>query len=319
MNFSDKKYCSGLRGILEGKLESNHSIGDCFYQLISGVPMNTLENLISMMISNSKLLGYSSLSKTECYAILIDKNTPELIKRTILDFTYTLLDNNYSLGNSINEYGCNRCSWITHSLEEARLCSLIAKKIGLDEEKAFKMGLMHDYGRKYIQNFSHVIIGFEKMFDNGYYTEALACLTHSFLNGDIFSCFGDNEKYQVNESLEPIIIDDNFATSDLYLFLKNYTFTDYDRILNLADLMATDSKIVSPEDRIADIERRRKLEIHHREYFIIRLQNMIKWLLLKLNKEYSQDNFHDLSIEIYHQLIDDDFSKVKKYYNCSLF
>ena len=52
------------------------------------------------------------------------------------------------------------------------------------------------------------------------------------------------------------------------IFLSKYEYTAYDLILTLSDLMATDHGIVSPSERIADIETRRKMEGLQKKIFL---------------------------------------------------
>lgn len=306
MNFSDKKYIEGLMELLNTNKENSHSYLDCFYQLINGVEPDILDNLIMLIIDNRKLIGYDELTKEECYSMLQNKETDDLYKKTFLDLAYQCIDSGLHLGSSVNEYGINKSSWISHSLQEARLCSHIASKCGLNSEKAFRLGILHDYGRKYDHGPMHVILGFEKIFDLGYGEEAIGCLTHSFLNGNFFACYAPSKNYVVDDNLNAIPINQGIINSDLFHFLSSYTYSDYDRILNIADLMATDSMVVSPEKRILDIEKRRKMEGKQREFFISQLSATINWCLSKMRinpAEVCAINFTNISELIYNEII----------------
>ncbi len=306
MNFSDKKYVERLTEILNSDIENSHSELDCFYQLIDGVEIDILDNLIRLIIDNRKLIGYDELTTKECYNLLQNKNIDDFYKRFFLDLAYQCIDSGLHLGNSVNELGLNKSSWISHSLEEARLCSIIASKCGLDDKKAFRLGLLHDYGRKYNQGFKHVILGFEKLCDLGYYGEAIGCLTHSFLNGNFFACYTLSKDYIVDDNLNAIPVNQEVIHSDVFHFLSNYTYSDYDRILNIADLMATSTMIVSPEKRILDIEKRRKMEGKQREFFISQLSTSIKWCLGKLginSEEVCDLDFTNISELIYNEIM----------------
>jgi len=306
VNFSDKKYIEYLAVQLDKNKENYHSELDCFYQLIDGVEPDILDNLLKLIVENRKLIGYDELTIEESYILLQDKHIDDLYKKIFLDLAYQCIDSGLHLGNNVNEFGINKSNWISHSLQEARLCSIIASKCGLDDKKAFKLGILHDYGRKYDQGFKHVILGFEKLFDLGYYEEAIGCLTHSFLNGNFFACYAPSKNYVVDDNLNAIPVNEDIIKSDLFSFLSIYTYSDYDRILNIADLMATDSMVVPPEKRILDIEKRRKMEGKQREFFILQLSNTIYWCLNKMGInpiEVCDISFTNISELIYNEII----------------
>ena len=134
---------------------------------------------------------------------------------------------------------------------------------------------MHDYGRKFDHDFSHTIKGFEELVDLGWYNEAISCLTHSFLNGG--RCCNNEqaiEGFYVNDNGNPHF-NDNTPKDDVTLFLENYRFGEYDVILNIADLMATDKGILPPHKRIADIATRRIIDPTNRAYFLAELTNTL--------------------------------------------
>lgn len=296
MDFSDKSYVRKLNNILNTKLESTHDKYDCFFQLINGVKKESLDNLIKLMLEF--IQSGHKLTEEDCYKMLQNTNLDKSLKETIFNLAYNCLDKGLPLGNNINEYGFNDSNWIGHSLQEARLCSIIASKSGLDQDKAFRLGILHDYGRKYTQSFRHVVEGFEKLSDLGYYEESIGCLTHSFINGNYFACYNPSKDYIVDENLNAITVNEELKKTDVYQFLSRYYYTDYDRILNIADLMATHAEIISPENRILDIEKRRKLEGRQKEYFFSQLQNAILWCLQKMNidlDDYSTKDFKELS------------------------
>lgn len=281
MNFSDEKYIKGLNQLKERDIVNMHNKFDCFYQLIEGIEPDVLDNLMQRMQLNSN----QSLTKEECYNLLQNKAISDSKKEEILRLAYQCLDENIPLGNSLNEFGINKSNWLAHSLQVAKLCSIIAKKCGLDDEKAFRLGILHDYGRKYDHGIKHIMIGFEKLFDLGYYEESIACLTHSFLNVNILAIYAPSNSYVIDENKNAIPVDDSITHNDMYRFLSTYSYSDYDRILNIADLMATEEGIVAPKERILDIEKRRgmKLEQSKREFFLLQLFDTIVWCLNKMN------------------------------------
>ena len=253
----------------ELKNEIYHDRYDCFFELINSLDIDFLDNLIELM--QERL----NLSKDDCYKILQNKNTSKELKIKVFDLAYECIDNHKSLGSGVSEYKFSKSAFISHSLEEARLCSLMAKKANLDTDKAFKMGLLHDYGRKYDHGGLHITLGFKELFSLGYITESIGCLTHSFLNGNYFACYNPSDKYQVNDDLNIIYIKEEVKENEVYKFISTYTYTDYDRILNLADLMASANGVITPEERIIDIEKRRKMTGNQRKFFIKELSETI--------------------------------------------
>ena len=283
----------------ELKKETYHDKYDCFFQLINGLDLDFLDNLITLMQERF------NLTKSDCYEILQNKNTLRELKIKVFDLAYECIDNHKTLGSGVNEYNFNKSAFLSHSLEEARLCSLMAKKANLDTDKAFKIGLLHDYGRKYDHGGLHITKGFEELFSLGYISESLGCLTHSFLNGDYFACYNSSDKYAVDNDLNIIYIDNSIKENDIYRFLLKYTYTDYDRILNIADLMASANGVVTLEERIIDIEKRRKMKENQKRLFFKKLSETIYWYLNKIgvsNDKIELNDFTNLSNLLYNSI-----------------
>ena len=208
----------------------------------------------------------------------------------LLELAYKCIDNGQHLGNNtILDGKINTSSWISHSLFEGRLCSQLALKDGLNPETAQKIGILHDYGRKYTHSFEHVIVGFEKLIDLGWNAEAIACLTHSFVNGN--RCANNEpaeDGFYVDDAGSPQW-EENTVKDDITKFLENYQYNEYDNILTIADLMATDKGIVSPFDRIEDIATRKKLDVKNRAYFIAEFTNKLNEFMGKVYKNNSKN------------------------------
>ena len=265
---------------------------DCFFQLIEGVDAESLDNLINMMV---EYYG-KALTKENCYEMLQNKHFPKETREDIFRLANECIDKYRYLGTKVNEYGINTSSWISHSIQEARLCSHMATCIQVDPNVAYKMGLLHDYGRKYNHGGAHIILGFEKLYELGYIEESIGCLTHSFLNGNFFACYAPSDKYVVNENLEAIPVSPKVIENGLCDFLSKYEYTAYDLILTLSDLMATDHGVVSPSERIADIETRRKMEGLQRKFFLNQLSISIKLFLECMGvKNIDSDDYETLS------------------------
>ena len=71
--------------------------------------------------------------------------------------------------------------WVIHSRNVALCAEKIAATTGLNPEKAFVLGLLHDVGRRAgIGQLKHVYYGWKYMNDLGYPAVAKVCLTHSY-------------------------------------------------------------------------------------------------------------------------------------------
>lgn len=129
--------------------------------------------------------------------------------------------------------------WITHSICVGETAGVIAKNLGLDEDKAKAMGFIHDIGRSQNVFNSHVLDGYNYIKSLGFYDEyANICLTHSYLNNDV----------ECNAGLPSKI---EFVIN----FVKNHKYTLYDKIINLCDLMCT-KKRMTMEERLIDLLQR---------------------------------------------------------------
>lgn len=76
---------------------------------------------------------------------------------------------------------------------------------------------------------------------------------------------------------------------DIIIFLENYKYNSYDIVLNIADLMASTEGIISPADRIADIDTRRIFDPTNRSYFLAEFSNKMINILTKV-KAYIPEN-----------------------------
>ncbi len=140
--------------------------------------------------------------------------------------------------------GCNPGPWGDHSRTAAHCAEKIAEASGLDPEKAYVLGLLHDIGRKFgVRHLGHVSDGYSYMMSFGYDEAARICLTHSFNNKTTDEYIG------------------RFDTSDEELRiikteLEKVTFDDYDRLIQLCDSLAGSEGVMNIEDRMNDVKRR---------------------------------------------------------------
>ena len=135
--------------------------------------------------------------------------------------------------------------WEAHSRVTAWCAEKIAQACpGMDAEKAWVLGLLHDIGRKFgVKHLGHVYDGWRYMMQAGYDEAARICLTHSFNEGKLESYIG---KFDITEE----------ETKELRQALAQTSFDDYDRLIQLCDSIAGAEGVVNIEDRMNDVKRR---------------------------------------------------------------
>lgn len=119
----------------------------------------------------------------------------------------------------------NDGAWISHSRNVARLAEKIAEKAGMNSEKAYVLGLLHDIGRRNGSTKArHAIDGFRYLADLSFEEGARICLTHTFQYKNVDA-----------------IYDEWDCTRDEKDFLKEYLkvirYSDYDRLIQLCDAL----------------------------------------------------------------------------------
>ena len=116
-------------------------------------------------------------------------------------------------------------TWENHSSGAATVAERIAEKAGMDKDKAYAMGLLHDIGRyKAVKTgMNHIIYGYELLAEKGLPEIARICLTHSF-----------NPK----EKVKILQLDDAEKEQFVKDFVLSTEYDDYDRLIQLADFMS---------------------------------------------------------------------------------
>lgn len=274
LNFSSKAYFDKALSLAAGCPRDGHSGMDAFFLLLRDAKPEQLENLLRQLEAPGGDREHLYLL-TQGKGDFHKPGAPAPME--ILCAAYNCLNRGLPLGTETTGGGTiNTSHWMGHSLLEGKLCAVLAKALGLDGDFAYRLGVLHDYGRKEVHTLAHTVRGFELLVDQGWEAEALGCLTHSFLGGG---------RCASNEAAEPgFYVDDQgrprwtaeAAQDEVTGFLSHYTYTDYDIILNLADLMATSQGIVSPMERIADIATRRTIDPTNRGYFLAELTNQLR-------------------------------------------
>ena len=116
--------------------------------------------------------------------------------------------------------------WIAHSYNVAKLAEKIAARAGMDSDKAYIWGLLHDIGRRNgVMQARHAIEGYYYLKEIGFDEGARICLTHTFqfqdVEGiyDVWDCT-DKEKQFVE------------------LYLRSVIYDDYDKLIQLCDALS---------------------------------------------------------------------------------
>lgn len=134
--------------------------------------------------------------------------------------------------------------WTKHSYHVAEAAEKIAEACGMDREKAYVCGLLHDIGRRTgIAAVRHIIDGYDYALAQGWDDVARICLTHSFPVKDIDADIGKKD-----------------ITPQQYTFIRDYLnhleYDDYDKLMILCDALADANGFCILEKRFVDTTRR---------------------------------------------------------------
>jgi len=168
-------------------------------------------------------------------------------------------------------YNENPGPWATHCKTTARAAETIAAKCGLDSNRAYVSGLLHDIGyadfRDYKGRTCHIILGCERMLQKGFGAIARICLSHSFPYRDIGAYGGSDTNWSDTEK------------DSIVQFLSTANFDDYDKLIQVCDSLATTDNICLMDKRMMGVVRR-----HGFSEFTIR-----KWEATFALKDYFDD------------------------------
>lgn len=135
--------------------------------------------------------------------------------------------------------------WAAHSRVVARAAETIAAASGLDAERAYMSGLLHDIGRyEGVRGLHHVYAGYELLKSKGYDALAKICLSHSFQCQDIGAYGGGALDCTPGE------------TAVIASYLAEAEYNDYDRLIQLCDAIGSAQGICLIEKRVVDVVRR---------------------------------------------------------------
>ena len=134
--------------------------------------------------------------------------------------------------------------WGNHSRVAARCAEKIAAAAGMDRERAYVLGLLHDIGRRFgIRHLGHVSDGYHYMMELGYPAVARICLTHSFNLPTL-------DVYVGKRDITPE------QQEEMQTLLDGVQYDDYDRLIQLCDCLAGTEGVMDMEARMADVKRR---------------------------------------------------------------
>lgn len=139
----------------------------------------------------------------------------------------------------------NPGNWVSHSRYVAMAAEQIAAKCsGMDADKAYVCGLLHDIGRRFgISQMAHIYNGYHYLMELGYPVAAQIALSHSFNLKKMDDYIG---KCDISEE----------QRAELETLLENAVFDDYDYLIQLCDSIAKPEGIVSLEERMEDVKSR---------------------------------------------------------------
>ena len=135
--------------------------------------------------------------------------------------------------------------WARHSRVVAGAAGKIAGLCpGMEKDKAYVCGLLHDIGRRFgVSHMRHIIEGYRFLLGLGYDEPARICLTHSFSIPEIRDYIGE-----VDVSEE--------AYGEIRQLLASFAYDDYDRLIQLCDSFAMPYGVTDLSTRMGDVKSR---------------------------------------------------------------
>lgn len=135
----------------------------------------------------------------------------------------------------------NPGAWVDHSRVAGDIARRIAQKCGMEEERAYVMGLLHDIGRREgVTSIRHIFDGYRFLLSRQHADEAAICLTHSFPVKDASTY---NGRYDCPQ--EDMLF--------LEAFLQEIQYDDYHLLIQLCDALALPHGPVLIEKRLVDV------------------------------------------------------------------
>lgn len=134
--------------------------------------------------------------------------------------------------------------WGNHSRTVAHCAEKIAEYSGMDQDKAYVLGLLHDIGRRFgKRHLGHVSDGYSYMMAWGYQDAERICLTHSFNQKRIKGYVG---KFDTTE----------YETELIKTKLAETEYDDYDKLIQLCDAISGAYGVMDIIARMSDVKQR---------------------------------------------------------------
>ena len=132
--------------------------------------------------------------------------------------------------------------WTKHSINVGIAARNIAEKVpGMDAEKAYIVGVLHDIGRRVgiVDIPTHVYEGYKYCMEKGW-DEVALCMTHSY------PLMQEEFTYELRTEAE----------REIKKYIGGCQADEYDMLIQLCDALATDYGFVIVEKRFVDVTRR---------------------------------------------------------------
>lgn len=131
--------------------------------------------------------------------------------------------------------------WVNHVRTAGRAARTIAAHCGMDGDRCYVLGLLHDIGRYEGKNaLRHVIAGYDLMMSKGFVKAAEVCLTHSFPLADIAAFSGQNDCTEEE-------------TARISRLLQETFYCDEIRLIQLCDAISLPQGVTLMEKRLFDV------------------------------------------------------------------
>lgn len=132
--------------------------------------------------------------------------------------------------------------WVPHSRATGINARRIAEKCGMDGDRAYVLGLLHDIGRRAGSwDGRHMMDGYDYMISIDQPEIARICLTHSFpLDKDISHYTG---RISISAEQKKFLVE----------YLNGIEFDDYDLLIQLCDAISLPQGAVLMEKRLMDV------------------------------------------------------------------
>ena len=132
--------------------------------------------------------------------------------------------------------------WEQHSLVAAACARRIAEKVpGMNPEKAYILGLLHDIGRRVgVTGMRHIVNGYHYLRSIGEHEIAPVCITHSYPIKDPEMFAGKHDCTSEEKEL-------------IQHVLVNREYDDYDRLIQLCDAISLPTGACIMEKRFVDV------------------------------------------------------------------